>query len=393
MQDETDAALVWRARGGDKRAFGELIARHQKMTQRVAYRMVRDEELARDLAQETILAAYLALEHLRDAERFASWLYGITLNVCRSHLRERNAPTLSFDQIAGGVVFEAIPFSGEPDPHTLAEARELHERVLDAVNALSPENRAATLMFYYDGLTLDEIATLLDISVGAVKGRLHKARARLRRELFAVYAEYAPRIQERERSRTMVPVTIADVVQRERKDEEGNVFSNHIVVLYDAQGQRTLPIWVGLFEGHAIAMGVVGEPTPRPMTYEFIAKLLDAADAKIEAVRVDSLQDDIFYAVVTLKHGDASTEIDARPSDAMALALRTGAPIFVTEALMEKSALAIPQPVNVHAPPRGIEQLSQIWQANYATTRSSTQRTPEEWKQAQRELVELVFGA
>lgn len=391
MESASDAALVERARGGDKNAFGELIARYQARLRRVAQQMVRDEELARDLAQEALLQAYLSLDRLRDDARFASWLYSITLNVCRSFVRDRKNTTLSLEALAGGMAFEAIPFRWELEPQQAVEARELHERVLDAVNALSPENRAATLLFYYDGLTLDEIAAVLHISVGAVKGRLHKSRARLRVELFALYAEYMPRI--RERSKRMVPVNVADVVQRERKDEEGNTYANHIVVLYDAQGQRTLPIWVGPFEGQAIAMGVIGESTPRPMTFEFTAKLLDAAKAEIEAVRVDSLKEDVFYAVVTLKHDDTSVEIDARPSDAIALALRTGAPIFVTEPLMEKSALAVPQPVNLHSPPRGLEQLSQIWQGNYATVRSSMQRTPEDWKQAQRELVELVFGA
>ncbi len=388
MQTESDAALVQHARDGDKRAFGELITRHQTMAQRVARQMVRDEERARDLAQEALLAAYLSLDQLRDDERFASWLYGITLNVCRSHLRDRKVTTFSFEEIAGGVAFEAIPFSSETDPQTLTEARELHERVLDAVNALSQENRAATLLFYYDGLTLDEIATLLHISVGAVKGRLHKSRARLRQELFAVYADYA----RPERSKKMIPVTVADVVRREHKDEQGNVFPNHIVVLYDAQGQRTLPIWVGPFEGTAIALGVVGEAMPRPMTFEFMVKLIAAANATVESVRVDSLQGDVFFAVVTLRQGDRTVEIDARPSDAIALAVRMKSPIFASEAVMEKAGIAVPLPIEIHSPPRGLEQLTQIWQQEYLASRALSQRSEEEWKQSQRELVELVFG-
>lgn len=294
MQIENDAALVRRARGRDKRAFGELITRHQAMVQRVAYKMMRDQELARDLAQEAILAAYLSLEHLRDDERFASWLYGITLNVCRSRLRERNVPTLSFEEIAGGLRFEALPFSSEPDPQTIAETRELYERILDAVNALSKENRAATLLFYYDGLTLDEIVVILKISVGAVKGRLHKSRARLRQALFDMYADDVPRAPIRERSVKMISVQVVDVVAREYKRDDGTTTPSWIIVLYDAERQRTLPIWVGPFEGESIAFGMAGEAMPRPMTYEFVAKLLTAANATIEAVRVDSLQEDIF---------------------------------------------------------------------------------------------------
>lgn len=393
MQAESDAVLVRRARDGDKQAFGELIARHQRMVQRVAYHMVRDEELARDLAQEALLAAFLALDRLRDENRFESWLYGITLNVCRDYWRERNVAPLSLETLAGGLKFEALAFSAQPDPQTVVEARELHERVRKAIQALSPENRAATVLFYYDALSLDEIAGLLDISVGAVKGRLHKSRKHLRERLFQVYAEYVVGERVKERSREMIPVTVADVVRRERKDEAGNVLPHHVVVLYDAKGERALPIWVGPFEGESIAMGVLGETVERPMTYEFIAKLLEAANARIEAVRVDSLQGDVFYAVVTLKQGDVAVDIDARPSDAIALAVRTGAPLFVTEGVMGKSALAVPLPVRHHSPPRGIEELAQARQAHNAAARSLTQRTPEEWKRAQQELIELVFGA
>lgn len=385
MQNETDAGLVRRARGGDKRAFGELITRHQPMIQRVARHMVRDQELARDLAQEALLAAYLSLERLRDDARFASWLYGITLNVCRGYWRDSKGETVSFEEIAGGMRFGALPFTNESDPQSIAETRELHERILDAVHALSPENRAATLLFYYDGLTLDEIAGELHISVGAVKGRLHKSRARLRRELWAIALA-------QKGSKTMIPVQVVDVVRHERKDEQGKVLPFHIVILYDAQGKRALPIWVGPFEGHAIALGVIGEPAVRPMTYEFVAKLLDGAGAKVEAVRIDSLQGDVYFAVVSLAQGGKGVEIDARPSDAIALALRLGTPIAVAEEVMERTGIRVPPSAEIHSPPRGIEQLMQKWAEEQAAAGAFAKRPEEEWKESQRQMVELVFG-
>lgn len=391
MQNEKDDALVLWARDGDKRAFGELITRYQVMVQRVAYQMVRDNDLARDLAQEALLAAYLSLEHLRDNQRFASWLYGITLNVCRSHLRNRRMKTGTFLDLSGGTCFKALPFSTEPDPHTIAETRELHARVLDAVNALSPENRAATMLFYYDGLSLDEIAAVLRISVGAVKGRLHKSRARLRQELIETYHEY--QWNDTNGGRTeMIPVTVVDVVPQELENDDGSHTPIFVVMLYDAQGHRTLPIWVGPSEGNAIALGISGEHNPRPMTYEFIAKLLGAAGATIESVRIDSLQGDVFYAVVTLKHDKSTVEIDARPSDAIALALRTQTPIFVTTAVMEKSGLAVPQSAKVSTPPPGVEKLLESWRQNIRSSQSVRTRSEQEQKQAQTDLVQLVFG-
>jgi len=123
----------------------------------------------------------------------------------------------------------------------------------------------------------------------------------------------------------MVKVTVADVVRRESKDEQDRSLTHHIVVLHDEAGRRALPIWVGAYEGQAIALGVSGETPPRPMTYNFIASLLDAANVQLEEVRVEALKDEVFYAVAKLRQGETLREVDARPSDAIALALRVGA--------------------------------------------------------------------
>ena len=190
----------------------------------------------------------------------------------------------------------------------------------------------------------------------------------------------------------MIPVTVVDVVPQELENDDGSHTPIFVVMLYDAQGQRTLPIWVGPAEGNAIALGLSGEPNPRPMTYEFIAKLLGAAGATIESVRIDSLQGDVFYAVVALTHAQNSVEIDARPSDALALALRTQTPIFVAPAVMEKSGLAVPQSAKVSTPPPGVEKLLESWRQNIRSSQSVRTRSEQEQKQAQTDLVQLVFG-
>ncbi|MCA1553543.1 MAG: sigma-70 family RNA polymerase sigma factor, partial [Chloroflexi bacterium] len=154
MHDTSDAELVARARAGDKRAFGELVERHQPMVLHVALRMFAHEEVARELAQEALLEAYLSLKRLRDATRFPQWLYGITLNVCRSHRRSQHTSVFSLDAMLGGVrPDERMLVDPAPSPHAMLEARELHERVLRAIEALPPSEREATLLFYYDQLT------------------------------------------------------------------------------------------------------------------------------------------------------------------------------------------------------------------------------------------------
>src|SRR5690349_5915377 len=117
MDQITDAELVAQARGGDKEAFGHLVERYQQMVERIARKMVAEEWIAHELAQEAILQAYLSLDHLRDPSRFKSWLYGITLNICRSYLQNQKMDILSLETIMGGVRSDHIAnFDDAIDP-------------------------------------------------------------------------------------------------------------------------------------------------------------------------------------------------------------------------------------------------------------------------------------
>jgi bifunctional DNase/RNase len=110
-----------------------------------------------------------------------------------------------------------------------------------------------------------------------------------------------------------------------------------IVVLRDAQGQRLLPIWVGVFEANAIALQMENVQTPRPMTHDLIKNILEGLDAVVERVVVCALKDNTFYATIALRLGGSTRTVDSRPSDAIALALRMGAPIFVDEAVIQSA--------------------------------------------------------
>lgn len=110
-----------------------------------------------------------------------------------------------------------------------------------------------------------------------------------------------------------------------------------IVILKDASESRVLPIWVGIFEANAIALKVEEIATPRPMTHDLLCNLLEALGAKVEKIVVSDLRDNTYYALLHLLVGGRSVAVDARPSDALALALRTGAPIFVEEAVLDSA--------------------------------------------------------
>ena len=113
------------------------------------------------------------------------------------------------------------------------------------------------------------------------------------------------------------------------------ITSMPIVVLRDSDGQRVLPIWVGVFEANAIALQIENVATPRPMTHDLLRNVIADLRGTVERVAVTDLKDNTFYAVIYLRVGEELVAVDARPSDAIALALRTKAPIFVDERVLE----------------------------------------------------------
>jgi uncharacterized protein len=110
-----------------------------------------------------------------------------------------------------------------------------------------------------------------------------------------------------------------------------------IVVLHDREGDRVLPIWVGVFEANAIALQIENIPTPRPMTHDLLRNVLGDLNATVQRVVVSDLKENTFYALIYVATGTDVVAVDARPSDAIALALRTQAPIFVEEHVIDNA--------------------------------------------------------
>jgi bifunctional DNase/RNase len=110
-----------------------------------------------------------------------------------------------------------------------------------------------------------------------------------------------------------------------------------IVILRDRDGQRVLPIWVGIFEANAIALQIENVTTPRPMTHDLLRNVIHDLNATVQKIVVCDLQENTFYALIYLAMNGDTLTIDARPSDAIALALRTRAPIFVEESVIDNA--------------------------------------------------------
>jgi len=115
--------------------------------------------------------------------------------------------------------------------------------------------------------------------------------------------------------------------------------SRHVVILKDSEHDRYLPIWIGPWEASAIAMRLQGLTPERPLTHDLFATVLGELGVRVERVLISALADETFHARLVLVRPDSRHEVDARPSDAIALAVRLGVPIYAAEAVLEQAAL------------------------------------------------------
>ncbi|HET9294605.1 MAG TPA: sigma-70 family RNA polymerase sigma factor [Gemmatimonadales bacterium] len=182
----TDQEVVAEARAGRQAAYRELVRRYERPIFSLIYRMVRDRELAEDLAQETFVKALNAVESYRPEFKFSSWIFKIANNVAIDHLRRRELSTLSLDGSPHAATPEAIQATalqlGDRQETALEEleARELGGEIEQAIGRLRPEYRACILMRHVEGRPYEEIATMLDLPLGTVKTYIHRARNELR---------------------------------------------------------------------------------------------------------------------------------------------------------------------------------------------------------------------
>lgn len=135
---------------------------------------------------------------------------------------------------------------------------------------------------------------------------------------------------------TLVPMTIKGLML-------DPISNSPIVVLKDGDEKIFLPIWVGIFEANAIALQLENVATPRPMTHDLLRDVIATMEAKVNRVVISELRDSTFFARIEMALGDKSLAIDARPSDAIALALRTETPIFVEQAVLDQAQTISPE--------------------------------------------------
>jgi RNA polymerase sigma-70 factor (ECF subfamily) len=187
-----DEELVARATAGDLESFNQLVTRWERPIYALAYRTLGREEDAHDFVQEAFLRAYRGLRGFKGQAKFSSWLYRITLNLCRDWIRrERRAPVVQVPEGTDPVDLADQHVAPSESVEELVARREMSAAVAKAMAELPDEQRTAIMLKEYHGLTFQEIADQLDCPLSTVKTRLYQGLSVLRRRLERRQAEEA----------------------------------------------------------------------------------------------------------------------------------------------------------------------------------------------------------
>jgi len=186
----TDEELVRRSQQDDERAFGELVGRYESKVYSLALKMVRNPEDAEDVLQDTFLRAYRGIKSFQGASTFSTWIYRITANSALMRLRKKQLPTVSVeDADERETPLNIADWSPGPSEQLLSQ--ELQQVMEEAIAELPAEFRQVFVLRDMEELSNAEVAEILDLSVAAVKSRLHRARLRVRNRLAGYFSDNA----------------------------------------------------------------------------------------------------------------------------------------------------------------------------------------------------------
>ncbi|MBQ3568676.1 MAG: sigma-70 family RNA polymerase sigma factor [Anaerotignum sp.] len=186
MTDLKELELIRRAKQGDMLAFEELILQHEKIVYNLALRMMNHSEDAQDISQEVFLKAYRSLQNFDERSAFSTWLYRITHNTCIDEMRKRKGKqSYSLEEeleSADGSMQRQVADAGDTPEESLMR-KEQKSEILQALDTLSEEHKAAIILRDVKGMAYEEIAEILELSLGTVKSRISRARNQLKTEI------------------------------------------------------------------------------------------------------------------------------------------------------------------------------------------------------------------
>jgi RNA polymerase sigma-70 factor (ECF subfamily) len=184
----TDEELVKRAQEDDERAFGELVTRYESKVYSLAMKMLRNPEDAEDVLQDTFLRAYRGIKGFKGNSTFSTWIYRITANSALMRLRKKQLPQVSIEDSDERDAPIAIA-DWAPGPVDQLLNKEMQRVMDEAIEALPPEFRQVFILRDVEELSNADVAEILDLSVAAVKSRLHRARLKVRNRLAQYFSE------------------------------------------------------------------------------------------------------------------------------------------------------------------------------------------------------------
>ena len=189
MTDLQEKDLIRKAKQGDMLAFEELILKHEKIVYNLALRMMNHSEDAMDISQEVFLKAYRSLSNFDERSAFSTWLYRITHNTCIDEIRKRKGKqTYSLEEdleSEDGSMQRQVADDGDTPEESLMR-KEQKSEILRALDTLSEEHKAAIILRDVKGLSYEEIAEILELSLGTVKSRINRARNQLKTEILKI---------------------------------------------------------------------------------------------------------------------------------------------------------------------------------------------------------------
>ena len=189
MTDLQEKDLIRKAKQGDMLAFEELILKHEKIVYNLALRMMNHSEDAMDISQEVFLKAYRSLANFDERSAFSTWLYRITHNTCIDEIRKRKGKqTYSLEEdleSEDGSMQRQVADDGDTPEESLMR-KEQKSEILRALDTLSEEHKAAIILRDVKGLSYEEIAEILELSLGTVKSRINRARNQLKTEILKI---------------------------------------------------------------------------------------------------------------------------------------------------------------------------------------------------------------
>lgn len=179
-----DEDLIRKIKKGDMESFNELVRRYETKIYSVAYRFMGNHADAGDLAQETFIRMYQALPGFRGESSFSTWLYRIAANACRDELRKRQRRrSISMDELIENSPASVPVAAGNDSPEEVLQRNETQRHVQECLNRLSDDHRLVLVMREIQGLSYEEIAEVLNCSLGTVKSRISRARNALKEKI------------------------------------------------------------------------------------------------------------------------------------------------------------------------------------------------------------------